>query len=130
MPSILDELAPKPDTAPGHEVRHTLGLRLFGETPLGLEHVAHALLQTGALAGARVRAWAFAAALWQRLPGALDPSRLGQRADALSRDHRPSDGTVTTFDPLFPNQSFFSALPVSSERYLDVATAAGRVTRA
>jgi hypothetical protein len=96
----------------GDEVRHTLGLRLFGETPRGFELVAHALLQTGSLAGSRVRAWALAGALWQRLPGALHAFRLGLRGDALSGDHSPGDGTVATFDPLFPNQAFFSALPV------------------
>lgn len=95
----------------GSETRHTLGLRLFGETAFGLEYIAHALGQVGAIGEANVRAWGLAMGLWQRLPGPLAPVRFGVRGDALSGDRRPDDGTVTTFHPLFPNQTFFSALP-------------------
>jgi len=95
----------------GRETRHTLGLRLFGETAFGLEYIAHALGQVGTIGDASVRAWGLATGLWQRLPGPLSPVRIGLRGDALSGDRRPDDGTVTTFHPLFPNQTFFSALP-------------------
>ena len=92
----------------GREVRHTFGTRIFGETSFGLEYVEHGLLQTGEIDGAPVRAWGLASALWQRLPGSL---RIGVRGDALSGDSRRNDRRVGTFHPLFPNQTFFSALP-------------------
>ncbi|MDI1444326.1 alginate export family protein [Polyangium sp. 6x1] len=95
----------------GREVRHTFGMRIFGETDFGLEYVGHALVQRGAIEDDSVLAWGFAAALWQRLPGVLEPVRFGIRGDALSGDARLRDGRTTTFQPLFPNQSFFSALP-------------------
>ena len=94
----------------GREIRHTFGVRLFGETAFGLQYVQHAMVQVGSFDDARVLAWGLASALWQRLPGPLAPVRIGVRGDALSGDSRPGDGRVRTFHPLFPNQTFFSAL--------------------
>lgn len=85
----------------GRETRHTFGVRLFGETKFGLEYVGHALVQGGSVADDDVRAWGLAGALWQRLPGALEPVHIGIRGDALSGDHQPGDGLTTTFQPLF-----------------------------
>ncbi|MDI3284085.1 alginate export family protein [Polyangium sp. 15x6] len=95
----------------GREVRHTLGVRAFGELASGFEYIVHGLLQGGTVGDASILAWGFAGGLWQRLPGAFSPLRVGVRWDALSGDSRPGDGTVSTFHPLFPNQTFFSALP-------------------
>jgi len=93
------------------EVRHTFGLRLHGKTAFGSEYSEHALLQLGSFDAGSVLAWAFASALWQQLPAALSSFRIGVRGDALSGDGRPGDRVVRTFYPLFPNQTFFSALP-------------------
>ena len=95
----------------GREVRHTFGVRVYGQTSSGLEYIEHALLQVGSLGSANIRAWGLATALWQRLPGVLRPIRIGVRGDALSGDGHAGDGTASTFNPLFPNQTFFSALP-------------------
>lgn len=95
----------------GREVRHTFGARVFGELPSGLEYIAHGLVQVGTIAQADVLAWGVAGALWQRLPGMSKVARVGVRGDALSGDRAPGDAKVSTFDPLFPNQTFFSALP-------------------
>lgn len=92
------------------DVRHTFGMRLFGETSFGLQAIGHAMMQTGTFGDANVAAWAFAGGLWQTLPLPLE-TRLGFRADALSGDGAPGRGHATTFHPLFPNQTFFSALP-------------------
>ncbi len=93
-----------------HEA-HVRGRAVFGQTRFGLEYIEHAIVQTGTENGKHVLAWGFATALWQRLPGALSPVRIGVRGDALSGDTTPNDGRVSTFQPLFPNQTFFSALP-------------------
>ncbi|MDF2696898.1 MAG: hypothetical protein K0S65_5281 [Labilithrix sp.] len=95
----------------GREVRHTFGLRAFGETSFGLEYIEHAMVQLGSIDESSVLAWALSSTLWQRLPKTVPPIKLGVRTDALSGDSRPNDGRVTTFHPLFPNQTFFSALP-------------------
>lgn len=95
----------------GREVRHTFGVRVFGQTSFGLEYVEHAMVQVGAIDERSIAAWALASALWQRLPAPLERLRLGVRSDALSGDSSPADGTLRTFHPLFPNQTFFSALP-------------------
>ena len=94
----------------GREVRHMLGVRLFGQTEGGFEYIGHALAQAGTVGGARVLAWGLAGGLWQRLPFA--PLRLGVRGDALSGDGHAGDGRVSTFHAWFPNQTFFSALPL------------------
>lgn len=95
----------------GRELRRTLGVRLFGETAFGLAYVLHGLVQWGQLEDARIRAWGAAAGLWQRLFPAPYELRLGLRADALSGDGRRNDRVIGTFQPLFPNQSFFSTQP-------------------
>ncbi|WP_342379363.1 alginate export family protein [Myxococcus stipitatus] len=94
----------------GREVRHAFGVRVFGQTEGGFEYIGHALAQFGTVGDARILAWGLAGGLWQRLPFA--PLRLGVRADALSGDGRADDGRVSTFHPYFPNQTFFSALPL------------------
>jgi hypothetical protein len=96
--------------AAGREVRHTLGVRAFGKFPSGFEYIVHGLVQAGKLGETNVRAWGTAGGLWQRLPGVARFIRIGVRGDALSGDSAAGDGKVTTFDPLFPNQTFFSAL--------------------
>src|SRR5262249_1006623 len=75
------------------------------------EYIQHAMVQVGAIEDRPVLAWAFASALWQRLPGSLSPFRAGVRSDALSGDTHPNSGPLRTFHPLFPNQTSFSALP-------------------
>lgn len=92
----------------GRERRHTLGTRLFGEVSSGFRYIFHALGQVGTTNGRSIRAWGLAFGLWQRLPAPLQDAQLGLRGDALSGDHRASDGKVGTFHPLFPNQAFFS----------------------
>ncbi|MBU8899634.1 alginate export family protein [Corallococcus sp. M34] len=94
----------------GREVRHTFGVRAFGQTDGGLEYIGHALAQFGTVGDTPILAWGLAGGLWQRLP--LAPLRLGVRADALSGDARADDGRVSTFHAYFPNQTFFSALPL------------------
>ncbi|RKG80735.1 hypothetical protein D7W79_07205 [Corallococcus exercitus] len=94
----------------GRELRHMLGVRVFGETPGGFEYIGHALAQAGTVDDAEVLAWGLAGGLWQRLPFA--PLRVGVRGDALSGDRHAGDGRVSTFHAWFPNQTFFSALPL------------------
>ncbi|RKG84996.1 alginate export family protein [Corallococcus terminator] len=94
----------------GREVRHMLGLRVFGQTEGGLEYIVHALAQAGTVGDADVLAWGLAGGLWQRLSFA--PLRVGVRGDALSGDRNADDRRVSTFHAWFPNQTFFSALPL------------------
>ncbi|AKU95041.1 Hypothetical protein AKJ09_01705 [Labilithrix luteola] len=94
----------------GREVRHMFGTRIDGALDSGLEYALHALLQTGSAASASIRAWGFAGAALQRLPGILSRGWIGVRADALSGDAHPGDGRVGTFHPFFPAPQFFGAV--------------------
>jgi hypothetical protein len=94
----------------GREVRHVFGTRIDGVLDSGLEYALHAVLQTGSAAGASIRAWGFAGAALQRLPGILSLGWIGVRADALSGDAHHGDGRLGTFHPLFPAPQFFGAV--------------------
>ncbi len=92
--------------AEGSEMRHTFGARWFHRRSDELEYAVHALAQAGSIGGKRIRAWGLAAALWQALGGGV---KIGLRTEALSGDG-VGDDALGTFDPLFPNLSFFGAL--------------------
>jgi hypothetical protein len=102
----------------GRELRHTFGTRVFGSNSRGLEYIAHGLLQVGTLESADVFAWGASATVWQRLPPPIQTVRLGLRGEALSGDSETGDSKVGTFDPLFHNQVFFSALAFIAPRNL------------
>lgn len=91
--------------------RTTLGMSLGGETPSGAEYIQHTLLQVGERNDVFFLAWGLSAAFWQRLPGLLPIVRLGLRLDALSGNRHAAGRHSGTFDPLFPNQTFFSPHP-------------------
>jgi hypothetical protein len=95
----------------GREIRSTVGLRLFGKAAWGMEYIAHGLVQFGRVGEADILSWGASGTLWQTLPGVFRFARVGLRGDALSGDTSTGDRRVGTFDPLFPNQGFFSALP-------------------
>lgn len=93
----------KRDGAPfAGERRLTFGFSAGGETAWGAEYIQHTLLQVGD----SLLAWGLSAAFWQRLPFQI--VRIGLRLDALSGAKGAHGGT---FDPLFPNQTFFSPHP-------------------
>lgn len=89
----------------------TFGMSTGGATQAGAEYIQHALFQVGERHGAHSLAWGLSAAFWQRLPGLLRVVRLGLRLDALSGDKHAEGKRTGTFDPLFPNQTFFSPHP-------------------
>lgn len=88
--------------AAGRESRSVFDTRYAGAAH-GLDWDLEAMAQRGAVGGKRIRAWAigtrggytFAALPWT--------PRLGLQLDAASGDRRRGDGTLGTFNPLFPN---------------------------
>ena len=95
------------------EVRHSVGVRLFGErdrTDWNIEGV----WQWGSFGDASIRAWTLSADLgyrWADLP--LSP-RLGIKMDAISGDRNPADRRLETFNPLFPKLPYFSEANVAT----------------
>jgi hypothetical protein len=105
--------------ASGHETRHSLGARLFGGSD-GFDYNLEAVGQFGRLGDADVRAWTVASDFgftWEEHPWR---PRLGVRANISSGD-RGNDGSTETFDPLFPNNSYFSeAAALSPANLIDI----------
>jgi hypothetical protein len=91
----------------GRELRHSIGLRVFGERRAwdwNFEGVG----QWGSFGAVSIRAWTLssdAGYTFSTLP--LSP-RLGLKMDAISGDRDPLDGTLGTFNPLFPKLPYFS----------------------
>ncbi|GAB7125885.1 alginate export family protein [Silvimonas sp. JCM 19000] len=93
--------------AKGDETRHVFDARFAGKQA-AIDWDLEAMGQTGWVGNTRIRAWAVGARggySWSAVP--LKP-RLGLQLDAASGDHHASDGTVGTFNPLFPNGNYFA----------------------
>jgi hypothetical protein len=89
------------------EKRHSVGMRLFGKRG-GADWDIEAAYQFGSFGSADISAWTVATAAgftFERLP--LKP-RLGLKADIASGDKDPSDGSLQTFNPLYPKLPYFT----------------------
>jgi hypothetical protein len=93
--------------AQGDEHRNLFDARLGGASgPYDWD--LEGMVQRGAVGGKAIRAWGGGSRLgytWQSLPWT---PRLGLQLDAASGDKHSGDGTLGTFNPLFPNGYYFS----------------------
>jgi hypothetical protein len=64
--------------------------------------------QTGRVGSGRIRAWAVGSTGGYTFEHARWRPRLGLQLDLASGDRRPGDGTIGTFNPLFPNAYYFT----------------------
>jgi hypothetical protein len=93
--------------AQGDETRHIFDARTSG-TEGGYDWDLEGMVQSGTVGSKDIRAWAGGSRLgytWQSI--AWTP-RLGLQLDAASGDRQANDGTLGTFNPLFPNGYYFS----------------------
>jgi Alginate export len=92
------------DEGTADELRHTIGVRVWG-TRGRLDYNFEPIWQGGTFGADAIRAWTVASDTgWQLIdPGHL---RLGCRADVTSGDRNRTDGTLGTFNPLFPTGAF------------------------
>jgi hypothetical protein len=89
------------------ELRHTVGLRAFGERA-GWDWNIEAAWQWGSFGDSRIRAWtASVDAGFEFFALPLSP-RVGLKVDAISGDRSPHDRRLGTFNPLFPRLTYFS----------------------
>lgn len=91
----------------GAEHRHVFDGRFAGKKS-GLDWDLEAMGQVGQVGKTDVHAWAVGARVGYTLTGAAWQPRLGIQFDAASGDHHSGDGTVGTFNPLFPNGYYFT----------------------
>lgn len=93
----------------GRETRVTVGLRFFGKHG-NLGWNWEAMLQRGHFAGDPIQAWSFATETAWSFPHIPLAPRLRLRANVASGDRDPADGTLGTFNALFPKGKYFGEL--------------------
>ncbi|MBY0399169.1 alginate export family protein, partial [Myxococcota bacterium] len=91
----------------GDERRHSLGLRLSGASS-GFDWDVEAVGQVGKVGALDVRAWTLASDFGYAFAKIPLAPRLGLKADVASGDRRSGDGTLGTFNALYPRFPYFS----------------------
>ena len=102
---FLDEQAVFQQIA-GREVRHSLGVRYFGEVDAWTWNL-EGVVQFGSIDAADIAAWTASfnvARVLERLP---QKPVFDLKFDLISGDDDTADGTVETFNPLFPSLKYF-----------------------
>ncbi|TAW62382.1 alginate export family protein [Rhizobium ruizarguesonis] len=94
-------------TASGEEDRHVLDIRSAGKYA-GFDWDAEAMGQVGEVGSADILAWAVGARTGYTFEGVTWSPRIGLQFDLASGDRDAGDGTLGTFNPLFPNGFYFS----------------------
>jgi len=93
--------------AEGNETRHIFDARLGGAA-MGYDWDVEGMLQRGSVGGKDIRAWAGGSRLGYTFQTVTWTPRIGLQMDVASGDRSAGDGTVGTFNPLFPNGYYFS----------------------
>jgi len=108
----LDRDAARFGAVTGDARRRSLGARLAGQ--LGaVDFEAEGMIQRGAFAGQKIRAWGGSVGGGYTLAAPWKP-RIGLRLDAGSGDKDPNDGRLQTFNPLFPKGAYFNESGLTS----------------
>lgn len=104
----------------GRELRHSVGLRVFGEH-VGWDWNLEGVGQWGSFGAARIRAWTLSLDAGYTFSSWLFAPRVGLKSDVISGDRDPLDNTLGTFNPLFPKLPYFSeANLVTPANLLDI----------
>lgn len=91
----------------GVERRHSIGTRVFG-LAAGFDWDWETLVQFGSFGPQAIRAWGFSTDTGYTLPSSDWKIRGGFKATAGSGDKDPHDGTVGTYNGLFPKLAYFN----------------------
>ncbi|HEY4144316.1 alginate export family protein [Pinirhizobacter sp.] len=93
--------------AVGNERRDIYDVRYAGQQS-GVDWDLEGMAQRGRVGAKDIDAWGTGARVGYTWSSALSP-RLGLQVDAASGNRRRGDGTLSTFNPLFPNGYYFTA---------------------
>ncbi|XVJ60076.1 MAG: alginate export family protein [Tepidisphaera sp.] len=95
----------------GDELRHSVGARLWGRDN-GWDHDTEAVFQFGTFdrvsASEDIIAWTIASNTGYTFESSSLKPRIGLKLNYASGDEDPTDGTLGTFNPLFPRNNYFS----------------------
>lgn len=104
----------------GEEMRHSLGLRLFGAQS-GFDWNLEGTPQVGSFANQDILAGSFAADIGVTFDDLPWKPRLGLKSNYASGDAARGDGRLGTFNPLYPRLPYFSeATLIAPANLIDV----------
>jgi hypothetical protein len=106
----LDTKSATYNTGTGHEVRHTVGTRLFRPIGKGLDYNCEPNFQWGSFRSASIRAWSVSTETGFTFNRIRFHPRPLLRADVYSGDTNPTNQPLGTFNPLFPRGAYFTPL--------------------
>jgi hypothetical protein len=113
----LDRKAATFNRGTAHEVRQTLGARFAIDPPRETvyRHVVphvdiEGIYQFGTFGSDSIKAWGVAAEAGLLFPQLRLSPRILLRADTSSGDHNAKEGTLRTYNPLFPTGNYFGLL--------------------
>ena len=89
------------------ERRQSVGARLFGHAR-GADWDVEGVYQWGRFGARGIAAWTVASNIGYTLAGLPGTPRLGLKADIASGDHSGGNGTLGTFNALYPKLPYFS----------------------
>jgi hypothetical protein len=95
------------DEGVAHEMRHSFGTRLWGN-PKPWDYNTELVLQVGSFGRQDILAWTAASDTGFTFEQAPLRPRLGLKANIASGDDNRRDGTLGTFNPLFPKNAYFT----------------------
>jgi len=98
--------------ARGAERRDTFGLRLTGDAP-SYSFAVTGGVQSGRIGTSDIAAYGISGEAFYKTRLGQFPMRIGATSGVASGDGRKGDGTVGTFDPLYPNLSYYTDAAVS-----------------
>jgi hypothetical protein len=116
----LDNLNATYNQGAGHELRHSIGTRLWGK-PMPWEYNLEYVWQFGTFESGNINAWTAAHAVRYNFSDLPLKPRLGVRADVASGDNNSKSANLQTFNPLFPSGIYFNlADPVGPSNMIDL----------
>jgi hypothetical protein len=92
------------------ETRHTFGIRRFGPIGPSFRFNTEVMFQFGDFGSKRITAFSVSTDYHYRLHNTRFRPELGIKLDYISGDRRHGDENLNTFNPLFPNPSYFGLL--------------------
>jgi len=103
----LDRNNARFDVGRAHELRHTIGSRLWGGTK-PWDYNNELVLQMGSFGRRDILAWMAASDTGYTFTEAPLTPRLGFKANIASGNRSPNSGTLGTFNGLFPRNAYFT----------------------
>ena len=116
----LDSKQAEFDQGTAHELRHSLGTRLWGK-PDPWDYNCEFVYQWGRFGRGAITAWTAASDAGYTFRAMRFPPRLGLKADIASGDRDPRRQGLQTFNALFPKGSYFNeASLIGPANFFDV----------